>query len=411
MISRFRTPRLVLAGLVLAAAVAAPHAFAADSKSDSKNEDKIRAELAKPMTDAQQALQQKNWSEAMAKLAEADAAKDKTPYEIYMINRMRGVAANGSGDMAGASKYFGAAIDTGKMLPQEQQDLEADLVQAFIRAKDYPDMAAWAQRYIKSGGTSQSVRSALALAEFNTGDVAGAARDLQAQIAAAEQAGQKPPEQPLTLLANCYDKQKDEANYMRAVEKLVTDYPKPEYWVSLLSHVTGNARLSDQLLVNVERLQRATGALTSSNQYAMMVDLDLAEGISSEAKSVADEGAGKGLVPKATQAKADAAAAQDRAKLDRDAKDAETFKDGNVLASIGYTYVGFGDYTKGIAAMQQAIAKGGLKHPEETKIELGIAYYQAGQFPKAVETFNGITGSGQAAQVARYWAIKAKQGA
>ena len=142
-----------------------------------------------------------------------------------------------------------------------------------------------------------------------------------------------------------------------------------------------------------------------------MIELDLEEAISSEAKNVADEGAAKGLVPKAIQAKAAGAAAQDRAKLDRDAKDAANFKDGNVLSSIGYTYVGFGDYQKGIAALQQGIAKGGLKHPEETRMQLGIAYYQAGQLPKAIETFSSFSGGGSAALLAHYWTIKAKQGA
>lgn len=417
MISRFCMPRLVLVGLVLA--VAAPHAFAADAKSNSKddpknaakNEDKLRPDLAKPMAEIQDAIKQKNYQAAIAKLNDAEAAtKDKTPYETYIIDRMRGAAYGGAGDLVSAAKNFSAAIDTGKMPPPDQPEIMLSLEQRFFTAKDYPNTIVWGQRYLKSGGTSEAVKASLAAAEFSTGDFASATRDVQALVAAADLAGQKAPEQALTVLAASYLREKDEPNYMRAVERLVTDYPSPEYWASLLSHLATNSRLSDQMLLNIRRLQRATGVLTS-NEYASLIELDLQEAISSEAKNVADEGAGKGLVPKATQARADGAAAVDRAKLDRDAKEAAGFGDGNVLSSIGYTYVGFGDYQKGIAALQQGIAKGGLKHPEETKMQLGIAYYQAGQLPKAIETFNSFPGSGPTAQLAHYWAIKAKQGA
>ena len=65
---------------------------------------------------------------------------------------------------------------------------------------------------------------------------------------------------------------------------------------------------------------------------------------------------------------------------------------------------------KGIDLLQKGIAKGGLKHPDEAKLMLGIAYFQAGQMPKAIETFNSVTGGNGAADVAHLWTIRAKQG-
>ena len=116
-------------------------------------------------------------------------------------------------------------------------------------------------------------------------------------------------------------------------------------------------------------------------------------------------------IAKPLQAKANAAAAADRKKLDRDEKEAAALKDGNLLVSVGYTYVGFADYQKGISALEQGIAKGGLKHADEAKLMLGIAYFQAGQMPKAIETFESVTGGAGASDVAHLWTIRAKQGA
>jgi tetratricopeptide (TPR) repeat protein len=410
------TLRLALAGtglgLILALAGMAPGAWAADqAKTDQSKEESVRPEVGKPLQEAQDAIKQQNWTLALAKITEADGAKDKTPYETYAVNRTHGVAANGAGDLAGAAKYFGVAIDTGKMKPDDQLSMTALVSSLYSQSKDYPNAIVWAQRYVKAGGPDAQVKTILVQAEYLSGDYASAGRDAQAVIDAAEQAHQKPTEVQLKLLASCYLKQNNDAAYSGVLEKLVANYPNPQYWADMISHIAHKPGFSDRLVLDVNRLQHATGALNTTGQYTGMVELDLQEGISSEAKAIADEGAGKGLVAKPLQNKATAAAADDRKKLDRDEKDAAGMKDGNLQISIGYTYIGFGDYQKGIAALEQGLAKGGLKHPDEAKLQLGIAYFQAGQFPKAIEAFNTVSTAGGAADLARLWVLRAKQGA
>jgi hypothetical protein len=411
MTHRLPSLRFALAGaaLILGFVGAAPDLHAADKTDQAK--DGVRPEIGKPLQEAQDALKQQNWSLALSKLAEADAVKDKTAYETYIVSRMRGVAANGAGDPATAATAFAAAIDSGKMPADEQLSLIIAVQDLYSKQKDYPNAVLWAQRYFKAGGQDQRMRTNLTGAEFNVGDFAAAARDAEASIAATEQAGQKPAEVLLTLLGNCYIKQHDDAAYVTVLEKFVTYYPKKEYWADLISHVAHKPGFSDRLVLNANRLQHATGSLGTADQYKGMVELDLADGISSEAKVIADEGAAAGLVPKALQGKAAAAAAADHKTLDRDEKDAVGNKDGNVLVSIGYTHIGFGEFQKGIVAMEQGIAKGGLKHPDEAKLELGIGYLQAGQPAKAIETFNTVSNAGGAADLAHLWVLRAKQGA
>ncbi|MEI9984033.1 MAG: tetratricopeptide repeat protein [Aliidongia sp.] len=401
--------RLALAGtgLGLILALAGPAAFAADKQPEQNKDEAVRPEVGKPLTEAQDAIKAKNWDLALSKLGEADAAKDKTPYETYAIDRTRGVAASGKGDQATAAKAFSAAIETGKMKPEDQLNMMAVVTSLYGQAKDYANATAWGQRYLKAGGTDAQVKTIIVQAEYLSGDYASAARDAQAQIAATEQAGQKPTEAQYTLLASAYLKQNNDAGYVSVLEQFVVAYPSKERWADLISHVDHKPGFDNRLLLDVNRLQRATGSLSAN--CAAMVELDLQDGVSSEAKSVAEDSACS--VPKALQAKAAAAAAEDRKKLDRDAKDAEGFKDGNVLVTIGYTFVGFGEHQKGIAALEQGIGKGGLKHPDEAKLMLGIAYFQAGQYPKAIDTFNAIKGGNGAADLAHLWALRAKQGA
>jgi hypothetical protein len=407
MTPRFRPLHSVLAasglGLCLTLSALAPAAWAADQ---AKSDEKIRPELGKFLQAAQQAIAAKNYAEALSQVAQTDAVKDKTPYEIYIIDRLRGAAAGGAGDLATSAKSFGAAIDSGKMPQADQVQVMGMLIGLYTNAKDYPNAVTWTQRYVKAGGNDPAILSNLVAEEYEAGDYASASRDAQAQIAAAEKAGQKPTETQIKILAASYHKANNDAAYTTAIEKMVIYYPKPDYWADLIGHVDHKPGFSDRLFLDINRLQRVTGSLTN---YDAMVELDLQDGISSEAKAVADEGGSK--VPKALQAKAAAAASDDRKKLDRDAKDAEGFKDGNVLVTIGYTFVGFGETQKGIDLLQKGIAKGGLKHADEAKLMLGIAYFQAGQMPKAIETFDSVTGGAGASDVAHLWSIRAKQGA
>ena len=391
---------LAATGFGLILALTTPAAFAADKD----KEESVRPDIGKAVQAANDAIQAKNWDAALQALDTADAVKDKTPYETYAIDLTRGKAASGKGDAAGSAKAFAAAFDTGKVKPEDQVKLMGAITGLYGQAKDYPNAVAWGQRYVKAGGTDQQVKTILPQAEYLAGDYASAARDAEAAIAAGEQAGQKPTEQQLTLLASADLKQKDDAAYVTVLTKFVTLYPTKERWADLINHAERKPGFSDRYFLPLNRLQRATGCLTD---YQGMIELDLQEGISSEAKAVADEGGS--AVPKGVAAKASAAAAQDKAKIDRDAKDAEGFKDGNVLVTIGYTYVGFGNAAKGLELLQQGIAKGGLKHPDEAKLMLGAAYFQAGQMPKAIETFDSI--SGPAADIAKLWSLRAKQGA
>ena len=59
--------------------------------------------------------------------------------------------------------------------------------------------------------------------------------------------------------------------------------------------------------------------------------------------------------------------------------------------------------------MQQGIAKGGLKRPEDAKLHLGIAQLVAGDKAKAQATFKTVQGTDGTADLARLWALYARR--
>ena len=79
---------------------------------------------------------------------------------------------------------------------------------------------------------------------------------------------------------------------------------------------------------------------------------------------------------------------------------------GDDLVKVGYAYVSMGEADKGIALIEKGIAKGGLKHPEDAKLRLGLAQLQSAKTKAAgAQTLRSVKGSDGSAEIARLWLI------
>ena len=162
------------------------------------------------------------------------------------------------------------------------------------------------------------------------------------------------------------------------------------------------------------RLRLASGTLTKTDDFMEMAQLSLQAGLPSEARRIADQGLKAGALgvgPEAArhQRLRDLAVKQEgeaKANLANQASEAETFKEGDGLVKVGYAYVSLGEVDKGITLIQQGIAKGNLKRPEDAKLRLGMAQLQNPKMKTtAVQTLRSVKGTDGAAEIARLWTI------
>jgi len=274
----------------------------------------------------------------------------------------------------------------------------------------------WSQRYFKEGGTNPAIRTLLIQSQYLSGDYAGAARELTAEIQAAEKNGTPPAQDRLNLLLNAAVQLKDANTTVFALERLVTHYPKKEYWVDLLSRMQRKPGFSDRLVLDTYRLSLATGSMSSASDYMEMSQLALQAGHAAEAKQVVDKGFAANVLGQGAEAERHkrlrdlVAKKLDEEKAGRAEaeKEAAAAKDGNALVAIGFSMATGGEAAKGIPLMQQGIAKGSLKRPEDAKLHLGIAQVLAGD-AKAQATLRGVTGSDGSADLARLWSLYARR--
>ena len=380
-------------------------------------ENAARPEVGKPVQAARDLIQAKKYKDALAKLHEADAVPNLTPYEKFVIELTRGSAAQGAGDNEAAISSFEAVVAANRLPQADQQRVMGAIAGLRYQAKDYAKAIQWASRYEKEGGNDPAIHEVLTQAYYLSGDYASAARLMKEQVEAEEKTDRAPPEDKLLFLASCYLKMNDTAGYTVALEKLVAYHPKKSYWADLIAHVQRKPGFSDRLELDVLRLQLATGNLAKSEQYMVMAQLSLQAGFPLEAKKTLDQGYAAGVMGKGGDVErqnrlrelANKQAAQDAQALAGGEAEAAGAKDGDALMAIGYNYVVNGKADRGLALMEQGI-KQGSRHPEEARLHLGLGYAQAGNKAKAVQVLQGVRGNDGSADLARLWVLHLNHG-
>ncbi len=379
----------------------------------------LRPEVGKPLQAAQEMIKGGRYKEALAKVREAEAAGARNANETFLIERMRLAAASGAGDADTAARSFEAIAGSSRIAGPDKLRMIESIAGGYYRQQQYAKAMQWGQRYFREGGNSGAIRTMLIQSQYLSGDFAGAAKELTAEVQSAERGGSTPAEDRLKLLLNAASKQGDNNAYVFAMEKLVTYYPKKEYWVDLLSRMQRKPGFSDRLSLDTYRLSLATGSMTAPADFMEMAQLALQAELPSESKYVVDKGFGSGVLgtgPQADRHKrlrdlVDKRLAERKAAAAEEEKQALAAKNGEALVSLGMDLLFAGQAARGVQLIQQGIAKGGLKRPEDAKLHLGIGQLVAGDKAKAQATFRTVQGSDGTADLARLWALYARRSA
>lgn len=375
----------------------------------------LRPEVGRPLQAAEAMIKSGKYREALAKVREAEAVGGKTAAENNTIERMRLAAASGAGDADTAARSFEALA--GSMSGADKLRTIESIAGTYYRGKEYAKAQQWYARYFREGGTNSANRTLMIQTQYLSGDFAGAARELTAEIQATEKAGGTPAEARLSLLLTAAQRLNDANVTAYAMERLVVHYPKKEYWADLLSRLQRKPNFSDRFALDVYRLSLATGVMNKASDYMEMAQLAVQAGFPAEGKQVVDKGYAAGVLgtgPEAERHKRlrdliDKRVAEAKATLSADEAEAVKAKDGNALVTVGFNLVVNGQAAKGLGLMQQGITKGGLKRAEDAKLHLGVAQTMAGDNAKAQATFRTVGGNDGSADLARLWALQARK--
>ena len=406
--------RALLAGLAIIAAaglVAATPAFAAEGKQTNS------PKLGKPLKEAHDDLNAKKYADAITKLREAEGIAGKTPYDQHLINDMLGFAYARIQNYAEAAKAWEAELDDGFTAQSEIPTRVRQLAEANYQIKNYDKAIEFGNRAIKGGFADEELKTLVGQAYYLKGDWKNTLKFEEGLIDEKIKSGQTPKNESLQLILSACVKLNDSACETRALEKIVTYYPKPDYWYQLLFTMRQQTSGNDANTLQTYRLMSEVDVLKSPEDFTEMAQLALEAGSPGEAQRILEKGFAKSvftdLRAKAKNQRlletAKKTAATDQANLPKIERDADAAPTGAKNVGVGLAYLGYGQYDKAVDQISKGLAKGGLRSEPEARLLLGIAQLKAGHKEDATKSFHAVKGDPSLERLANLWSLHAKQ--
>ncbi|HEX5131299.1 MAG TPA: hypothetical protein VFX92_02300 [Candidatus Krumholzibacteria bacterium] len=381
---------------------------------------KISKQIAKPMKAAMEAQTARKWNEVLAKVKEAEAVPGpKSAFDLYYMAEIRGYAYHNLRQDGEAARELESGLGSPCMPEAKKLDRYKNLVGLYAALRNYPKVIEYSSRALKLS-RDPDMQVALAQAYYQSGNNKEAARVMNELL---DQNGVKPKEQQLVLVVNACKNANDNNCVSRAYEKLVTYYPKPEYWSNLMTAIT-KTQLNDVQQLNFMRLGVHVKVLKRPDDFKEMAQLGLEEKLACESQSVLETGfTNKVFVEKRDVdvntrllAAAKKECAADKAALPANETAAKAAASGDALVKVGAQYLAAGDPAKAAAAIQAGIAKGNLaagdppnqaQRSDEAYILLGIAQLRNNNKDAAKKAFGAVKKDPTMVRIAKLWGLDA----
>src|SRR5579864_509829 len=372
--------------------------------------------VGKPLHEAPEDIKAKKYAEALGKIKEAQGVDKKTPYDEHVINDMLAFVLIKTNDLPGAAKAMEAEIDDGMTPAGEVPQKIKALAEIHYQLKNYDKSIEFGNRAIKGGFADEGIKTIVGQSYYLKGDYKSAQKYEDNLVDQEIKAGETPKNEQLMLLYSACQKANDDACTEKALEKMVTYYPKPESWAQLLFNVRRQVSGNEANLMETYRLMFDTDVLKDPGDYSEMAGLCLDGGSPGEAQKVLQRGLDRNAfndqrTKDRAQRMLEAAkkrAASDQgalAKLEQEANGAAT---GDKNAAVGRAYLGYEQYDKAIDQLQKALSKGVSKDEPRDRLLLGVAQLKGGHKDDAIKTFKSVKGDPALERLAGLWVLHSK---
>lgn len=396
------------------ALIAGSPAFAADEK---KTGPKVSKDLAKSLKEAQDLVGAKKYSEALAKLKDAEANPKKIPYDQHVIYELEASAYIKTNNYAEASKALEGSIADGFLDEKEQAQHVKAVAQINYQMKNYDKALEFGNRAIKAGYADEEMKTLVGQSYYLKGDYKGTLKYYDAIIESQIKSGATPKDEAMQLALSSCVKLNDSDCTTRELERLVEYHPKTEYWQQLLYALRSTPNLSDKSTLQVYRLMSEVDVLKDPTDYTEMAQLAIEQGNPGEAQRVLEKGFQKNVFadPRSKDKNnrlldsAKKASQTDLASLPRVEKDADASPTGDKNVGVGLAYLGYQQYDKATDQLNKGLTKGKLRNEAEAHLLLGIAQLKSGKKEDAVKSFKAVKGDPNLERLAELWSLHAKQ--
>ncbi len=371
----------------------------------------VAAELSKEFRasigPAQAAAQAKNYADASAKLAAAEAIA-KMPDELFFVGSVRYDIGVNTNDNALIRKAINQMIASGSKLATNLPKLYMASGSAAYNGGDFADAVVKLAEAEKLGIKSADMYITWADSLFKLKRIAEGLPLAEKAIAARTAEGQKAPDNWFIRARAAAYQAKLKGDVTKWSLMLIRQYPSDGNWRDALVTLRDTNTLDPLVQIDLYRLMRVVKVLQGERDFVEYAELANARALPGEAKSVIEEGYASGAANRTSVqvkerlADANGKLAADKASVANDDRASRTGPDGKRAANTGNAYIAYGEYAKAIELLKIAAAKGGAD-ADAVNMRLGIANALLGQKADARQAFSSVAGT--RAEVAKFWLL------
>jgi tetratricopeptide (TPR) repeat protein len=409
----FRVSALVAGSALIAVMALAP---ASSAWAQAKQQPSRAA--AKPLKAAGDAMKAKKYDVVAQKLKEVEALPERSPYDEFLVHEMQGFLDVHAKNYAGAEKDLEAVVNSNFVSQSEVPTRVRELAVLNLTLKDYAKAIDYGSRAVKGGYADDNTYEVLEQAYYLKGDHKATLKYVGDYVDAEIKAGKTPKERSLkTIMATCVA-MKDQACVTRSFERLVSYYPKGDYWANLLNSLFSEDDYKpDEPRLQLYRLAFDVNVLKNPADFTEMAQLDMDQGAAGEAVRVLQKGIDANVFTEQRDkdknarllAAAQKRAAADQAALPQIASQAAGEPSGPKAVGQGVILLSYQQYPQAIDALNRGLKIGGLQSAASAQILLGIAQLKSGNKDAAVKTFRAVKGDPKFERLANLWALHARQ--
>ena len=395
----------------------ATNANAADGQKKEQEKLTVTPKVGKLLDEALTFNSKRQYDEALAKVTEARAVPNKTPFEEFKINQVAGNSLSGARRYVDAAAVFEKILDSG-MLPADQVEAYTkSIIQIYINVNQNNKLLEYLPKWIKNHPNDTEMIYDLALAQDHTGQFNASRDTLEGLISSAEKSGQRPKEEWLKNVVFISYKMagnKVDKPTLALIQKTLHYYPTPDLWQNMLAAMKDELSNNDEVSFQLYRLMLAVGALKSADDYTELAQLANHFGLPAEGVNVLQAGFDNKVLGVGASKEQDIRKLAwmkknmeaDKAELPSvEQKASASSSSGQEDVLLGEDYIGYGRYADAISAIERGLKKGGIKNPDQAQMALGIAYYDNKQKDQARAVFKKIPESSDIKRIADLWIL------
>jgi tetratricopeptide (TPR) repeat protein len=354
-----------------------PAAAIIDSQRIPAGQPMISRILARDMRAAWQALQDKQWSEALKNLDAAATKSPLTAYDSKTIEEWKGIVYVRLNNLKAAQTAYEAALATGAFKAEELVKVFRLLFQLAATNKQDAKAIEYGERAAAAGAANVNDQLIMSQLYYQQKNCTNSGVWGDKAIAAFKEAGEPPKEVLYQLKLQCASNVNDVAAMKAALVDLIRLTNKASYWNNLIRLERQDER-EDHNTLMIYRVMFDTNSMNADTDYIEMAQLLGDAGLAGEAQTVLEKSMSSGLLKDEHRERTTRLLNAFKARAEADANglaslnaDAAKNAAGSVDVKLGELYFGAGDYRDAADAINRGLGKGQVRPLDEAYVSLG----------------------------------------